>query len=191
MSIVVGFNFRKEFLEAHLEQPVILVGLMGAGKTSIGKMLADELGHRFVDSDEVIVAREGRDIPTIFKESGEAHFRQTEREVLRDLMDDTAPHVIGTGGGAFINDETRQLIKESNAVSLFLKGDLEVLLERVGDGEGRPLLQGDARGKLKELMDIRYPVYAEADITVETRSEEPAQTLSRVMDSLYNHLKLS
>ena len=191
MSITVNIDLQIEFLRVHLEKPVIIVGLMGAGKTSIGKMLAEKLGYDFVDSDEVIVKREEREISKIFEQDGEPHFRMVEREVIADLMIETKPHIIGTGGGAFMNDDTRALVKASDAVSIFLKADLDVLLERVGDGEGRPLLQGDPAGKLQELMDIRYPVYGEADLTVETRSEKPEETLDRVIDTLYNHLKLA
>lgn len=184
-------ELKKAFLRAHLEKPVILVGLMGAGKTSIGKMLAVALGCDFVDSDDIIVERAGCSIPDIFEKHGEPHFRDLERIVIRDLMNDSARHVIGTGGGAFMNDETRGLIKTSDAVSIFLRADLDVLLERVGDGEGRPLLQGDPKGKLQELMDIRYPFYGEADLIVDTKSEAPEVTLNLVIDTLYNHLKLA
>lgn len=173
-----------------MEQPLVIIGLMGAGKTSIGKMLAEELGYDFLDSDDVIVEREGRSIPDIFEQSGEPHFRQIEREVIQDLMQDSTPHIIGTGGGAFMNEKTRQAIKQSGT-SIFLKASLDVLVNRVGQGEGRPLLTAgnNPREVLDKLMQERYPVYGKADLTVETRAETPEETLNSVMNALYTHLK--
>ena len=185
---VIDNQQRRE--SSYMKKPIIMVGLMGAGKTSIGQMLAEALGYDFIDSDDVIVTKEGRTIPNIFTQSGEPYFRDVERTVIGDLMQAVEPYVIGTGGGAFMNDETRALIKEKG-ISVFLKADLEVLLERVGDGEGRPLIEGDPAGKLKALMDSRYPIYSEADITVETLSEPVEQTMGRVKDALYNAYKLA
>ncbi|HPF79135.1 MAG TPA: shikimate kinase [Alphaproteobacteria bacterium] len=191
MSINALVNLKSDFIRANLEKPLVVIGLMGAGKTSIGNMLADELGYGFVDSDDEIVKREGRSIPEIFAQSGEPHFREVERDVIQDLMRDTNPHVIGTGGGAFMNDQTRQVIKEAG-LSVFLKADLDVLVKRVGSGEGRPLLMaGNPREILQELINKRYPIYQEADLIVETRDESPQETLARVSDAIYNKLSLS
>ncbi len=191
MSITALVNLKSDFIRANLEKPLVVIGLMGAGKTSIGNMLADELGYGFVDSDDEIVKREGRSIPEIFAQSGEPHFREVERDVIQDLMRDTNPHVIGTGGGAFMNDQTRQVIKEAG-LSVFLKADLDVLVKRVGSGEGRPLLMaGNPREILQELINKRYPIYQEADLIVETRDESPQETLARVSDAIYNKLSLS
>lgn len=191
MSINTDISLQRDFIKAHLEKPLVMIGLMGAGKTSIGKMLAEELGCDFIDSDDEIVKREGRTIPEIFAQSGEPHFRKVEREVIGDLMKDTKPHVIGTGGGAFMNEQTREVIKQS-ATSLFLKADINVLLNRVGKGEGRPLLMaGNPREILQDLMNKRYPIYSKADITVDTRNEAPQKTLNRAIEALYTHLNPS
>lgn len=191
MSVTTLVKLKSDFIRANLEKPLVIIGLMGAGKTSIGNMLAEELGYDFVDSDDAIVKREGRSIPEIFAQSGEPHFREVERDVIQDLMRDTKPHVIGTGGGAFMNDQTRQVIKKTG-LSVFLKADLDVLVKRVGSGEGRPLLMaGNPREILQELINKRYPIYQEADLIVETRNESPQETLGRVSEALYNKLSLA
>lgn len=192
IAVTTDVDIQVDFLRAHLEKPIIIVGLMGAGKTSIGKMLAERLGYEFVDSDDQIILREKRPVSEIFKQSGEPYFRKVEREVIADLMKDNTPHVIGTGGGAFMDDETRKTIINSDAVSVFLKAKLDVLLERVGDGEGRPLLEaGDPETILQDLIEKRYPVYSDADLTIPTYSETLEQTTDRVIDALYNELKLA
>lgn len=193
VSITTDISLQKDFIRAHLEQPLIIIGLMGAGKTSIGKMLAEHLGYDFVDSDDKIVERAGRSIPEIFGPNNihEQEFRDLERQVIADLMADVKPHVIGTGGGAFMNDHTRKLIKDKG-LSVFLKASLDVLCDRVGAGEGRPLLmQGDPRQILSDLIEKRYPVYGEADLTVETLNEPVEETLNRAVQTLYTHLKHS
>ena len=189
MSNADKIHLQQDFLRAHLEKPIIIVGLMGAGKTSVGKALAESMEYDFVDSDDVIVERAGMSISDIFATQGEPHFRALERDVLSDLMQDQQPHVIGTGGGAFMNDQTREVIKTAG-ISIFLKADLEVLLERVGTGEGRPLLEaGNPREILAGLIERRYPVYAEADLTVATKTEPMEETLKRVTQALYNHIQ--
>lgn len=189
MSNADKIHLQQDFLRAHLEKPIIIVGLMGAGKTSVGKALAESMEYDFVDSDDVIVERAGMSISDIFATQGELHFRALERDVLSDLMQDQQPHVIGTGGGAFMNDQTREVIKTAG-ISIFLKADLEVLLERVGTGEGRPLLEaGNPREILAGLIERRYPVYAEADLTVATKTEPMEETLKRVTQALYNHIQ--
>jgi len=189
MSNADKIHLQQDFLRAHLEKPIIIVGLMGAGKTSVGKALAESMEYDFVDSDDVIVERAGMSISDIFATHGEPHFRALERDVLSDLMQDQQPHVIGTGGGAFMNDKTREVIKTAG-ISIFLKADLEVLLERVGTGEGRPLLEaGNPREILAGLIERRYPVYAEADLTVATKTEPMEETLKRVTQALYNHIQ--
>ncbi len=189
MSNTDKIHLQQDFLRAHLEKPIIIVGLMGAGKTSVGKALAASLGYDFIDSDDVIVERAGMSISDIFATKGEPHFRVLEREALSDLMQDQKPHVIGTGGGAFMNDQTRKVIKTAG-ISIFLKADLDVLLQRVGTGEGRPLLEaGNPREILAGLIAQRYPVYGEADLTVATKTEPMEETLERVTQALYNHIQ--
>lgn len=170
-----------------LKKSIVLVGLMGAGKSSLGRMLAAEFNCGFVDSDEVIVEREGRSISTIFAENGEPYFRDLETKVVRDLVNQTKPQVIGTGGGAFMNENTRRVIKES-ATAVFLRANLNILLNRVGKGEGRPILEaGNPSEILQKLIAERYPTYSQADITVKTYNEDPQVTCDRVKQALYNY----
>lgn len=161
-----------------LKRSVALVGLMGAGKTTVGRRLAEALDAPFRDSDDEIAAAAGRSIPEIFEELGEAAFREGERRVIARLLEG-APHVLATGGGAFMRDETRAAIGE-RAVSVWLSADLDTLVERTArKPDQRPLLRdGDPRAILDRLMTERYPVYARADLTVDTpasgRQEEVA-----------------
>ena len=150
-----------------LRRSVVLVGLMGSGKSSVGARLASALGVRLVDSDDEIEKAANMTIAEIFETRGEAEFRSGERRVLARLMQGE-PRVIATGGGAFMDDETRALVK-LQAVSVWLKADLDVLVARTAGRTHRPLLnQGNPREILGRLIDIRYPVYAEADIAVES-----------------------
>ncbi|MDP8916395.1 MAG: shikimate kinase [Pseudomonadota bacterium] len=150
---------------------VVLVGLMGAGKTTVGRRLARKLGLPFKDADAEIEAAAGRSVSDIFAEHGEADFRRGERRVIERLLDGP-PLVLATGGGAFMNAETRKLIL-ARATSVWLRAELDVLVRRVKKRDTRPLLQGrDPREVLARLMAERHPVYAEADLIVET-SESP------------------
>lgn len=146
---------------------IALVGLMGVGKSSVGRRLANTLGLSFRDADSEVETAAGRSIPDIFSELGEAEFRTGEHKVIARLLDDP-PHVLATGGGAFMDARTRELIK-TKAVSVWLKTDLEVLARRIGRKDTRPLLIGkDPMEVLKAQAEARYPSYAQADITVET-----------------------
>jgi len=152
-----------------LRKPVVLIGLMGAGKSTIGRRLAGALGLSFVDSDQEIVEAAGCSIADIFETYGESIFRDLEQRVLLRLIG-SEPCVIATGGGAFINPEIRAAIREK-AVSVWLKADLETLLERVSRRDTRPLLQhGDKGAILSKLMEERYPVYAQADIVIDSNA---------------------
>jgi len=147
---------------------IVLIGLMGAGKTAVGRRLASRLELPFVDADSEIETAAGSTISEIFAEHGEAYFRQGERKVIARLLD-SGPQVLATGGGAYMDPGTRANIK-SHGVSVWLKADLKVLLKRVGRRDNRPLLaSGDPDKVMRDLMKKRYPVYAEADITVESR----------------------
>ncbi len=156
---------------------IVLVGLMGAGKSRVGRELARLLGLPFVDADHEIEKSAGMPIPDIFAEFGEAEFRKGEMRVIERLLVGP-PLVLASGGGAFIQPAVRDAIKK-HAVSVWLKADLDTLVERTRRTSHRPLLQGvDRAQKLRELMDARYPVYAEADITLVTDKQTP-QTMAR------------
>ena len=146
---------------------IALVGLMGSGKSSIGRRLAAVLDMPFRDADAEVESAAGQLIPDIFANLGEGAFREGERKVIARLLD-YPPQVLATGGGAFMNHETRDLIKR-NAVSVWLKVDVDVMARRVGRKDNRPLLAGrDPAGVLRSLAEVRNPVYALADVTVET-----------------------
>ncbi|HEY3797645.1 MAG TPA: shikimate kinase [Caulobacteraceae bacterium] len=146
---------------------IALVGLSGVGKSSVGRRLATALGMPFRDADVEVELAAGRPIPEIFEKYGEQAFRDGERRVIARLLTEP-PHVLATGGGAFMSEETRALIK-AQAISIWLKADIEVLAKRVGRKGGRPLLAGkDPVEVLAAQARDRYPAYAEADITVET-----------------------
>jgi shikimate kinase len=150
------------------ERSIVLVGMMGAGKTSVGKRLAARLALPFVDADHAIEEAANKSIPEIFAEHGEAYFRDGERRVIARLLRDRR-QVIATGGGAWMNPETQAAIRASG-VSIWLKADVDLLFERVKRRSNRPLLQTeDPEGTLRRLVEQRYPVYAEADITVVSR----------------------
>ncbi|WP_099865711.1 shikimate kinase [Pararhizobium haloflavum] len=148
---------------------LVFVGLMGAGKSVIGRMTASALQIPFIDSDAEIERVSRMTIAELFETYGETEFRSLEARVIRRLLK-TGPRVLSTGGGAFVNGESRTLIKE-RALSVWLEADLEVLWERVSKRDNRPLLKTpDPRGTLQTLMTARYPIYAEADITVRSRA---------------------
>jgi shikimate kinase len=173
----------EDVLNAVGDRAIVLVGLMGAGKTSIGRRLAEKLGLPFVDADHEIIAAAGKSIPDIFADHGEAHFRDGERKVIARLLEN-GRQVLATGGGAFMNDETRARIRE-HGISVWLKADVETLLERVAKRGGRPLLEGDdPEGVLRRLAEARYPVYALADITVESTNAKHQNTVNDVIRAL-------
>jgi shikimate kinase len=162
---------------------IALVGLMGVGKSSVGRRLANALSLPFRDADAEVETAAGRSIPDIFAELGEAAFREGERRVISRLLEQP-PHVLATGGGAFMSPDTRALIK-GKAVSVWLKTDLEVLARRVARKNTRPLLIGrDPLEVLKAQADARYPAYAEADVTVETGDTPHHTTVDQVIRAL-------
>lgn len=173
-------------LKAALDRPVVLVGLMGSGKSTQGRALATALGVGFTDADDVIVKKAGKSIARIFEDDGEPAFRALEREAIAGLLGSKVC-VISSGGGSFINDSTRALIAE-RAISLWLKADLATLAKRTAGDKKRPLLKkDDPVAALAALMDTRYPIYAQADITVETGTEPTEQTLSHIIHALCRH----
>ncbi|TVR81596.1 MAG: shikimate kinase [Rhodospirillales bacterium] len=170
---------------------IVLIGLMGAGKSSVGRRLAKHLGISFVDADDEIARAAGCTIPEIFARFGEPAFRDGERRVIARLLAG-GERVLATGGGAFMNAETRARIR-ANGVSVWLRADLETLVQRTAPrSERRPLLQGrDVRPILEALMAERYPVYAEADVVVDTGPEPPDDTARRVLAALVDSGKLA
>lgn len=170
-----------------VSKTIALVGMMGVGKTSIGRRLAHRLGLPFVDADSEIEAAAGATIPEIFERHGEAAFRDGERRVIARLLDNPV-QVLATGGGAVMDPSTRALIR-ARTVSIWLRADIGLMLARVGRRHNRPLLKaGDPRKVLEALMAQRYPVYAEADLVVDSVDGPPEATLERVMAALAAHL---
>ncbi len=150
------------------EKPIVLVGIMGAGKTTVGRRLARKLSIPFKDSDKVIEDKAGMSIAEIFETLGEKEFRRMEKETIAGLLKKDKPIVLATGGGAFLDDETRAMILE-NSISVWLRADLEVLVERVSRKKNRPILErGDKRQILSKLIEERYPIYKEAEIVVDS-----------------------
>ncbi|THD83315.1 MAG: shikimate kinase [Phenylobacterium sp.] len=167
---------------------IALVGLMGVGKSSVGRRLANALNLPFRDTDTEVEAAAGRSISDIFTELGEPAFREGERRVIARLLDHD-PHVLATGGGAFMNPETRQLIK-SRAVSVWLKTDLDVLARRVSRKPTRPLVADkDPLAVLQALAEARYPIYGEADVLVETGDAPHHHTVDQVIRTLTAYLE--
>ncbi len=167
------------------DRPITLVGLMGVGKTTIGRRLAARLGRTFVDADAEVEAAAGRTVAEIFADFGEAAFRDGERKVISRLLGEPRPIVLALGGGAFMDPDTRAIIK-TRAVSVWLRADVETLFERVMRKPGqRPLLESDdPRAVLERLHAERAPVYAQADTTVDSEAASHDTTVQRLVEAL-------
>jgi shikimate kinase len=166
-----------------LEKTLVLVGMMGAGKTSVGRRLAAALGVPFRDADVEIEAAAGCTINEIFERFGEPAFRNGERKVIARLLSDP-PHVLAAGGGAFIDAETREKIKE-RGVSIWLRAPLELLIQRVLRKDTRPLLRNtDSRATLERLLRDREPIYAQADIVVDSDEGPHDVVVKRIVAAL-------
>lgn len=162
---------------------LVLVGLMGAGKSTVGRRLAQTLGLPFRDADHEIEAAAGMAIPDIFAIHGEEYFRDGERRVIARLLQE-GPMVLATGGGAFMNEETRQGIAE-HGISIWLRADLDVLMRRVRKRATRPLLQNpDPEGTMRRLMELRHPVYATADLTVDSHEAPHDRVVTEIIKAL-------
>lgn len=190
---MIRFVFKRKGQNVeHLVQPVlanldkralVLVGLMGCGKTSVGRRLASALGLRFVDADEEIERAHDKSVPDIFNEYGEQYFRDGERRVIERLLKE-GPLVLATGGGAYMNATTRDNIR-ANGISIWLKADLHVLMKRVMRRDNRPLLKtADPEGTMRRLMSERYPVYGQADMTVESRDVPHDEMVAHLLKGL-------
>jgi shikimate kinase len=169
------------------DRSVVMVGMMGAGKSAIGRRLAARLGLPFVDADSEIEQAANATISEIFERHGEAYFRDGERRVIRRLLDGT-PKVLATGGGAFINPETRQAIREAG-VSIWLQADRDLILSRVRRKANRPLLQTDDPGAvIDRLLAERSPIYGEADIHIQSRDVVHDIVIDDILVALADHL---
>jgi shikimate kinase len=170
-------------LAQRIDRTIVLVGLMGVGKSCIGKKLAGYLRLPFTDADKEIEAAAGCSIADYFAQHGEKAFREGERRVIQRLLNGPR-QVLATGGGAFMDPTTRAVIRE-RGLSIWLRADLDLMVKRVARRNERPLLHNvDPREKLSELITLRYPVYQEADLVVDSMDGPPEATLSRVVASL-------
>lgn len=177
-----------ELLDLLGERPIALVGMMGAGKTTVGRRLATRLHRHFIDSDAEIEKAAGMSITDIFASHGEADFRAGETRVIARILKQPGL-VLGTGGGAFINEDTRALIK-SEAITVWLKAEFELLFARVSRKSNRPLLQTEnPRETLKKLIEDRSPIYAEADVTVISRDVPHDRVAADTILALLAYLK--
>lgn len=169
------------------DRSIVFVGLMGAGKTAIGRRVASVLGLAFIDSDHEIETASRMSIPELFERYGEAEFRALEQRVILRILE-TGPQVLSTGGGAYMNAQTRETIG-ARGIAVWLKADLDVLMDRVAKKQNRPLLKNaDPRAVMQQLIDVRYPVYAEADITVVTRDDRKEVIAVEVVVAIAAHL---
>lgn len=173
------------------QTPIVLIGLMGAGKTSVGRRLAQRFELPFIDADDEIEKAAGCSIPEIFEIYGEDAFRDVEQRVIERLIGE-GPMVLATGGGAYMSERTRKNI-DGKALSVWLRADLETLVERTNRRTGRPLLDSGTspRQVLQKLMDIRYPVYGGADIIVDTGQENMEVTVDKVATNLQSFIPAS
>jgi shikimate kinase len=166
-----------------VDRSIVLVGLMGVGKSTVGKRLARRLGLDFVDSDEEIERAADHSIAEIFARFGEASFRDGERRVIARLIDGP-PKVIATGGGAFINDQTRALILD-RCIAVWLDADVETLAERVSRRDHRPLLKDRDPGPLlRDMAGVRNPIYAEAHLHVRSQPAPHERAVERIVEAL-------
>ena len=165
------------------QRSIVFVGLMGAGKTAIGRKVAASLSLPFMDSDQEIESVSRMTVPELFERYGEPEFRALEQRVIARLLEQ-GPQILSTGGGAYMNAQTREMIA-AYGVAVWLKADLDLLMERVSKKQNRPLLKNDnPRAVLQNLMTERYPVYATADVTVATRDERKEVIAAEVVEAL-------
>lgn len=169
--------------DLHARRSIVLVGMMGVGKTTIGRRLAPRLGLPFCDADEEIEKASGMSVAELFSAHGEASFRAGEAQVIARILSGK-PVVLATGGGAFVNDETRALVRQTS-YSVWLQADINVIVERATRRPTRPLLQtGDPRETIARLLKERTPTYAEADITVQSQRGPHKRTVDAILNAL-------
>ena len=169
-------------------RPLVLVGMMGAGKTTVGRRLAARLNRLFLDSDEEIEKAAQMTIPEIFEKRGEPEFRAGETRVIARVLKENNV-VLATGGGAFVNVDTRALMK-AEAITVWLKAEVDILFERVSRRSNRPLLKtANPRATLEKLIEERYPIYAEADVTVLSRDVPQEVVAADIVDAVLAYLQ--
>ncbi|MDB5537552.1 MAG: shikimate kinase [Devosia sp.] len=178
----------QDLIDALDGRPLVLVGMMGAGKTTVGRRLAGQLGRSFLDSDDEIEKAAQMTIPEIFEQRGEPEFRAGEARVIARVLKDR-DIILATGGGAFVSAETRAQVKAA-AVSVWLKADFDLLFQRVSRRSNRPLLKtANPRATLQKLIDDRYPIYAEADVTVVSRDVPQDVVAADLIEAVLAHLQ--
>ncbi|MCS7488452.1 MULTISPECIES: shikimate kinase [Marinomonas] len=171
---------------------IILVGPMGAGKTTIGRLISQSMGKEFYDLDKVIEDNAGADIPWIFEREGEDGFRKRETQALASIAEsDTGDCVLATGGGIVMREENREILRE-NALVVYLYASVAQQLYRTSKSTHRPLLQtGDPKATLKKLFEVRDPLYREvANLIIETDARHPRSVANKVLDAIRRHLKM-
>lgn len=187
-DVASGPTNAESVLAALGDRLIVLVGMMASGKTSVGRLLAQRLNLPFLDADHEIEAAAHMTVPEIFARHGEPYFRSGEKRVIARLLA-TGPAVLATGGGAFMNGETREAVA-ARGVSVWLKADAETIVRRARRRSNRPLLQtSDPEKTVRDLMAVRYPVYALADVTVESEDGPHENTADAVLAALASHLK--
>ena len=163
---------------------IYLVGMMGVGKTTVGRLLADRLGRRYLDSDEQVVANTGRTVPELFAESGEAGFRAEEKRALKEAAAADEPAIVSVAGGAVLDPENRALLRETGTV-VWLRAELSTMALRVGRGDGRPLLGDDPAAALARLYPQRQPLYEDiADVVVDVDDVRPEAVVDSIVAAL-------
>ena len=163
---------------------IAFVGLMGVGKTTLGMKLASKLGYYFIDCDQEIEDREGKTITEIFAQKGEKYFRDVEKKIIQEIISRDEEIVLSLGGGAFIDDENRKIIKEK-CLTIWLYATIDTILQRVGNKNNRPLLkQKNRREVLRELAEKRYPLYAEADCKFDTSNENHENLIAKIIKKI-------
>lgn len=168
-----------------MDKIILLVGLMGSGKTSVGKRLAQKLNLPFVDGDAEMEKAAGISLIDLLKIYGEEEYRAGEKRVMKRLLNGD-PCVLASGGGSFVADETRQLARDK-AITVWLKADVDVLYKRTTGRKHRPFIKGNddkLKDKLEKYMELEYPYYSEADVVVETKEEQVENTVKRVIKAI-------